>query len=75
MIQEVSTFWQKARIPSRSTDHCFDRLLKFYVEWKGLQKKLARTADKVKEKKYFLKILADFFDITHSGALGQMKND
>lgn len=54
VIQEVSIFWQKARIPTRRTDHCIDKLVKFYNEWKHLQKNLSRTAGKEKEKEIFL---------------------
>lgn len=53
VIREVSIFWQKARIPTRRKDHCVDKLLKLYDEWKGLQKNLTRTARKEKEKRSF----------------------
>ena len=49
VIQEISIFWQNARIPTRRTDHCVDKVLKLYDEWKGLQKNLTRTACKEKE--------------------------
>lgn len=76
VIQEVSIFWQKARIPTKRTDHCIDKLLKLYDEWKGLQKNLTRTAGKEKEKRdLFVEKMDDLFDIAHSDALGQMKNE
>ena len=51
VIQEVSIFWRKARIPSKRTDHSIDKLLKLYDKGKGLQKNLTRTSGKKKKKK------------------------
>ena len=76
MIQEVSIFWQKARIPTKRSDHCVEKLLKLYDEWKGLQKNLTRGAGKDKEKRdIFVYNMDDLFDIAHSEALEQLKNE
>ena len=76
VIQEVSTFWQKARIPSKRTDHCIDKLLKVYNKWKDLQKNLSRTSGKEKEKRdFFIEKMDYLFDIAHLDALEQMKNE
>ena len=75
-IQEVSIFWQKARIPTRRNDHCVDKLIKLYGEWKSLQKHLTRTAAKGKAKRdIFVEMMDDLFDIAHSDPLGQIKNE
>ena len=75
VIQEVSIFWQKARIPTKRSDHCVEKLLKLYDEWKGLQKNLTSGAGKDKEKRdIFVDNMDDLFDITHSEALEQLKN-
>ena len=67
VIQEVSIFWQKARIPTKRSDHCFEKLLKLYDEWKGLQKNLTRGAGKDKEKRdIFVDNIDDLFDIWNS---------
>lgn len=72
-IQEVSIFWRKSRIPTRKTDQCIDKLLKLYDEW---QKIFTRTAGKEKERRdLFVEIMDDLFDIAHSEALEQIKNE
>lgn len=43
-------FLAKSIIPTRRIDHCVDKLLKLYDEWKRFQKNLTRTAGKEKEK-------------------------
>ncbi len=76
VIQEVSIFWQKARIPTKRSDHCVEKLLKVYDEWKGLQKNLTRGAGKDKEKRdIFVDNMDDLFDIAHSEAVEQLKNE
>ena len=76
VIQEVSIFWQKARIPTKRSDHCVEKLLKLYDEWKCLQKNLTRGAGKDKEKRgIFVDNMDDLFDIAHSEALAQLKNE
>ena len=76
MIQEVSIFWQKARIPTKRFGHCVEKLLKLYDEWKGLQKNSTRGAGKDKEKRdIFVDNMDDLFDIARSEALEQLKNE
>lgn len=76
VIQEVSIFWQKARIPTKRNDHCIEKLLKLYDEWKGFQKNLTRTAGKEKERRdIFVEKMDNLFDIAHSDALELIKND
>ena len=65
-IREVSIFWEKARVPTRRTDHCVDTLLKLYDEWKCLRKNLTRTTGKEKERRdIFVETLNDLLDIAH----------
>lgn len=76
VIKEVSIFWQKARIPTKRTDHCVEKLIKLHDEWKSLQKNFTRTGSKDRERRdRFVDIMEDLFDIAHSDALEQMKNE
>ena len=76
VIQEVSIFWQKARLPTKRSDHCVEKLLKLYDEWKGLQKNLTSGAGKDKEKRdIFVDNMDDLFEIAHSESLEQLKNE
>lgn len=43
VLQEFSIFGQKARISTKKSDHCVNKLLKIYDKWKRLQKNLIRT--------------------------------
>ena len=73
VIEEVSIFWKKARIPTRRTDHCSDKLRNLYDDWKSLQKNLARTGEKDKDNRdLFVGSLDDLFDIAYSDALVNM---
>lgn len=75
-IQEVTVFWQKAGIPTRRSDHCIEKLLKVYDQWKGLQKHLNRTGGKnIQKKDAFVGMMDDLFDIAHSEVLEKIKNE
>ncbi|KAL4107469.1 hypothetical protein QTP88_017811 [Uroleucon formosanum] len=37
-VRECCIFWEKARIPIRAVQHCIDKLINLYNEWRSLQK-------------------------------------
>jgi hypothetical protein len=38
VIQKVTIFWQKARVPIRTVQKCVKKLENLYQEWRNLQK-------------------------------------
>uniref|UniRef100_A0A8D8XUC3 Uncharacterized protein n=1 Tax=Cacopsylla melanoneura TaxID=428564 RepID=A0A8D8XUC3_9HEMI len=74
-ISEVLLFWEKAKIPTRQSQHCVSKLEKLYEEWRALQKSRLRVqSTRQKEKvEAFKSSLEDLFDIAHQDALAIMK--
>lgn len=74
VIKEVSIFWQKARIPIKTEQHCATKLQKYYYAWRDLQKlKNRKTETQLKKNEQFILELNDLFDIAHADALRIMK--
>lgn len=76
VIRECIIFWEKARIPTRAVQHCVNKLVKMYDNWRNLQKN-AKITGKIYRKKEneFISILDSLFDIAHSDALNIIKID
>lgn len=76
-IDAVLIFWQQARIPTRRTDKCIDKLIAVYGEWRALTKeKEERMSANLKTKRAsFIDQLDDLFDIATADALATIKNE
>lgn len=69
-MKEVETFWEKARIPTKKTQHSIEKLQSLYNEWRALQKNRKRRNElQEKRERDFLDKLNDLFDIAHADAL------
>lgn len=76
-IDATLIFWQQARIPTRESYKCANKLLQMYEDWKAFQKtKIEKMAVKMK-KKYddFKTNLDNLFDIAHTDAMKMMRNE
>jgi hypothetical protein len=69
-VKETVIFWDKSRIPTRRSDHCVEKLLKLYDEWKNLQKSSKKKSEMAKNcRQLFIDKLDNIFDIAHEDAL------
>lgn len=69
-------FWEKARIPTRAIQHCVNKLIKMYDNWRNLQKNVKVIGEIYRKKENeFIVMLDSLFDIAHSDALNIMKID
>lgn len=76
VIRECIIFWEKARIPTRAVQHCVNKLIKMYENWRNLQKNAKITGEIYRKKENeFIVILDSLFDIAHSDALNIIKID
>lgn len=66
VVEELSVFWTKARIPIRAKARCIDKVLSLHTEWLNLQKSSYRQSDAQKNKE-------DLFDVASESALTTMK--
>jgi len=75
-VRECCIFWEKARIPIRAIQHCIDKLIKLYNEWRSLQKNSTKVDESYRLKENdFKNKLNLLFDIAHSDALKLIKID
>lgn len=73
-LNEVKTFWDKARIPMRRIDNAVKQLEDLVKRWEGLKKnKARRTVTQVANEDALYDILNDVFDIAHQDALDMIK--
>lgn len=73
VIQEISVFWAKARIPVQLKQRCILKVEKLHQEWKALLKSKGKTNQKCRDNEIaFMENLDNVFDIAHSNALGMM---
>jgi len=70
----VTTFWEKANIPTRPVQHAVSQLEKLFEEWRILKKHKDRVTPghKLKEAE-FIDSLGDLFDIAHANAFQMIK--
>lgn len=74
VIDQVLPFWEKARIPTRASQHCIKKLEKLYQEWTKMKKHKDRETQPHKDQEAaFVGKLDDLFDIAHSDAMNIMK--
>lgn len=73
VANEILTFWDKARIPTRGKDKIVTEVEKLYQEWRNLNKSATKRGPlhTAKEEK-FVEELDNLFDIAHVNALTRM---
>lgn len=70
VVDEISVFWQNARIPMRDKQHCISKVEKLHDEWKVLHKSSKKDSEfQRKKEEQFCEKLNDLFDIAHANAL------
>ncbi|GBN70236.1 hypothetical protein AVEN_192352-1 [Araneus ventricosus] len=74
VVQECLIFWDKARIPTRATPHCVEKIMMMYNHWRNLQKSACRRSETQEEnERNFISDSNNLFDIAHANALEIIK--
>ncbi|GBN44935.1 hypothetical protein AVEN_7158-1 [Araneus ventricosus] len=74
VVRECLIFWEKARIPTRATPHCVEKIMKMYNYWCNLQKSACRRSETQEEnERNFISDLNNLFDIAQANALEIIK--
>ncbi|GBN77624.1 hypothetical protein AVEN_151302-1 [Araneus ventricosus] len=74
VVREFLIFWEKARIPTRATLHCAEKIMKIYNHWRNLQKSACRRSETQEEnERNFTSDINNLFDIAHANALEIIK--
>ncbi|KAL1498419.1 hypothetical protein ABEB36_009225 [Hypothenemus hampei] len=74
VIRECVIFWEKARIPTKSSYNAVNKLVELYRFWRTLQKNANKTEDTFKlREENFKNNLDNLFDIAHADALKKMR--
>ncbi|GBN97250.1 hypothetical protein AVEN_71305-1, partial [Araneus ventricosus] len=74
VVRECLIFWEKARIPTRATPHCVEKIMTMYNHWRNLQKSACRRSETQEEnERNFTSDLNNLFDIAHANALEIIK--
>lgn len=70
VIDEILSFWEMARIPTKDALNSSKKLIKLYDELQNLQKNIKTPSKKqIQKKNDFKDCLDDLFDIAHADAL------
>ncbi|GBM95461.1 hypothetical protein AVEN_55006-1 [Araneus ventricosus] len=73
-MRECLIFWEKARIPTRATPHCVDKIMKMYNYWRNLQKSACcRSETQEENERNFISDLNNLFDTARGNALEIIK--
>lgn len=71
-VDAALIFWQQARVPTRETHKCAEKLLKLYEKYRSIQKKI-QSKYPLSKTSEFIETLDDLFDIASVDALDEMK--
>lgn len=71
IINEVKTFWERARLPIQAEDRCIDKVVGLYQKWSNLQKNAGKPCNVDKEQN-FRSDIKNLFDIAHGNILHQI---
>lgn len=76
-IDSALVFWQQARLQTRASDKCVDKLINMYEEYREHQKINLNTCSAAKKQKYddFIAYLDNLFDIAHANVMQLTKNE
>ena len=75
VVNKVTEFWEKARIPIIRKDHSIAKLQKLYVKYQQLKKgRKRRSPCQIQKEETFGKCLRDLFDIASADALSTIDN-
>lgn len=73
-IEEITKFWQRARIPVQELRNCQPKLEKLFEQWRLLKKNKNRsTVTQKRKESEFVSELDNLFDIAHANALNMIK--
>jgi hypothetical protein len=73
VCQELTSSWEKARIPTKRVDHIIEKIKKLHETYRGLQKHSQMEHTKhVDAITRFQDSLDDLFDNAHAKALGMI---
>ncbi|GBN91210.1 hypothetical protein AVEN_52975-1 [Araneus ventricosus] len=74
VVRECLIFWERARIPTRATPHCVEKIMKMYNYWRNLQNSAClRSETQEENERNFISDLNNLFDIAHANALEIIK--
>ena len=74
-VQEVLSFWGKAKIPTQRKDSCQGKLITFFNSYQKLQKSRYKTQTSYQKKEeLFVDKLGELFDVAAQNALSLMSN-
>lgn len=74
VLDEVILFWEKAKIPTLRKDKCVAKLLKYYEDWRNLQKSKGQKFNEQNEFD-FSTLLRTLFDISHANVMKTIDED
>ena len=70
VVKEIEVIWEKARIPTKKTQHSITKLESLYNDWRALQRNSTRRSKlQEKQEQDFLDKMDNLFDIAHADAL------
>jgi hypothetical protein len=68
--REVSTFWEKAKIPTQKECHVIEKIKKIHCKWQNIKKSASRrTPRQLELESVFVSDFDNLFDIAHKDAL------
>lgn len=72
----VKSFWEKAGIPTRASQHCQSKIENLYTKWFNLKKHRDRKTETQEEKlKAFVSDFDNLFDVAHQDALSTIRKE
>ena len=75
-VQEVLSFWGRAKIPTQRKDSCQGNLIAFFNSYQKLQKSRYKTQTSYQKKEeLFVDKLGELFDVAAQNALSLMSNN
>ena len=67
VIDQVLPFWEKARIPTRASQHCISKVEKIFQDWTKMKKHKGRQTQPHKDQETaFVENLDDLFKTAHA---------
>lgn len=73
--KQIMTFWNEARIPTRTDATIVSLIVRMQNEWRSLQKNTSRGGKQIRKEKMFCSKLNELFDIARHDALTTIERD
>lgn len=71
VLNEVKSFWDKARLPIQQESRCIEKVSALHQTWSNLQKNAGRPFN-LKKEQNFCSDIKNLFDIAHGNILQQI---